>query len=291
MDNEHKRHRPTTETLPSVDSANRARNRTVMLTPELTDHVRQAVGEGIDPQSFFDSGEFEDDSNSGWDETYQRQLGSGQGRQSSSGSLQEDDDAEWARPIEPAMISEPQHSNGMSPNNYHEASSRSARDADERPAQQGAPRVLRQQGEARAAAQRGTSVPQPEYAGTLPQEVIWRNSTGLVGFLVTFDHDPLGSYIELRTGRLIVSSEPEASGNCLVINDSSVSQMHAIMRVSGSNTIQILDQLSENGTRIRRPGADEEELLSGDKSTISHGDTVLFGDRKFHVCLLYLEDS
>lgn len=108
----------------------------------------------------------------------------------------------------------------------------------------------------------------------------------LVGFLVTYQRDRLGEYIELREGRLLVSSTGGASDNCLVINDPSVSPMHAIMRISSDGTILILDQLSEHGTRIKRRASGKEETLLGDKSTLEHEDLVTFGECAYHVCIL-----
>lgn len=120
----------------------------------------------------------------------------------------------------------------------------------------------------------------------LPEKITWKQESQLVGFLVTFDHTKNGSYIPLRTGRIIVTSESEGNGNVLLINDSSVSPMHAIMRVSGGPSVQVLDQLSESGTRIVRLADGQEEFLSGEKANLLHGDIVFFGDRKFHVCLI-----
>ena len=108
----------------------------------------------------------------------------------------------------------------------------------------------------------------------------------LVGFLVTYQVDPLGEYIELREGRLLVSRTGGASDNCLVIADPSVSPMHAIMRISSDGTILILDQLSEHGTRIKRRASGKEETLLGDKSTLEHEDVVIFGECAYHVCIL-----
>lgn len=122
-----------------------------------------------------------------------------------------------------------------------------------------------------------------------PEEIYWKNNTQLVGFLVSFDNEPNGSYLELRVGRLIVSSKFEGSGNCLVLQDESVSPMHAIMRITLGNSVQVLDQLSESGTRIQRAGSGEEQFLSGEKSTLSHGDVIVFGDRSFHVCLVMVD--
>ena len=118
------------------------------------------------------------------------------------------------------------------------------------------------------------------------EEVYWKSCTQLVGFLVSFDYDPAGSYLELRTGRLIVSSQLDPASNCLVLSHESVSPSHAVMRVAAGGSIQVLDQLSESGTRIRKFETGEELLLSGEKAVLSHGDVVSFGDRNFHVCLV-----
>jgi hypothetical protein len=126
-----------------------------------------------------------------------------------------------------------------------------------------------------------------EYSMTPPhEEIFWKSSSPLVGFLVSYDHNPMGSYVELHSGRLVVSRNKEESGSCLVVRDESVSPMHAIMRVSGSGVVQVLDQLSESGTRVRHAGQRDEEFLSGDKTTLSHGDIVFFGERKFYVLLV-----
>lgn len=121
-------------------------------------------------------------------------------------------------------------------------------------------------------------------------EIFWKSDSPLVGFLVSYDHDPKGAYVELRTGRLIVSSQREESGSCFVVSDPSVSPMHAIMRVA-NNSVQVLDQLSEAGTRVKRGGSQEEIFLSGEKSSLSHGDIVFFGDRKFYVLLVMRDDG
>jgi hypothetical protein len=122
-------------------------------------------------------------------------------------------------------------------------------------------------------------------------QIFWKADSTLVGFLVSYDHDPKGTYVELRTGRLIVSNQRESSSNCLVINDRIVSPMHAIMRVAAGGVIQVLDQLSESGTRVRRQGQGGEEFLSGEKTSLSQGDVVFFGDRKFHVLLVVGEEG
>jgi len=116
--------------------------------------------------------------------------------------------------------------------------------------------------------------------------VIWAKEGRLVGFMVSFDNNPNGEVFDLRCGRLIVTSEAAGNGNFLVISDESVSPMHAILRMGEDNQAQILDQLSEHGTIIKRMGKDEEERLSGDKTVIGHGDLIRFGKRNFHVCMI-----
>lgn len=113
----------------------------------------------------------------------------------------------------------------------------------------------------------------------------------LVGFLVAFDVDPRGVVVELREGRMIVSSEKVGAAPCLVIEDGSVSPMHAIIRVTSGEPIYILDQLSEFGTRIQHAETGECESLYGEKGVAKHGDVVFFGEKKFHVCLVSIESS
>lgn len=137
-----------------------------------------------------------------------------------------------------------------------------------------------------------TSEPDKEVAMTSSHEqIFWKSEGRLIGFLVSFDHNPNGSYVELRPGRLIISCNKETSGSCLFIPDSSVSPMHAIMRVAEGGVLQVLDQLSEAGTRIRHANGGEEEFLSGDKANAAHGDVIFFGERKFHVCLLGFDEA
>jgi hypothetical protein len=136
-----------------------------------------------------------------------------------------------------------------------------------------------------------SQAPKEADAMTEPRDrIYWKAESPLIGFLVTYDHDPKGSYVELRQGRLMVSNQREESGSCLVVLGESVSPMHAIMRVASGGIVQVLDQLSESGTRVKHLGQPEEEFLSGEKSSLSHGDIVFFGDRKFHVLLVVGEE-
>lgn len=121
--------------------------------------------------------------------------------------------------------------------------------------------------------------------------LIWNKETPIVGFLVSFDKNQNGDVFPLRVGRMIVTSENSAGGNCLLLEDESISPMHAILRVNRGGDVQLLDQLSEHGTKIRHCGSDKEEELSGDKSTLGHGDIVRFGARTFYVCFIVLDNK
>lgn len=114
-------------------------------------------------------------------------------------------------------------------------------------------------------------------------------SDALVGFLVCFDNERSGDFVELRAGRLVVTCEPMTGGASLVIDHPSVSPMHAVIRIEVGRPLQILDQLSEYGTRIIRSRTGREESLSGERSTLNHGDVVIFGERRYHVCLVSIE--
>jgi hypothetical protein len=116
--------------------------------------------------------------------------------------------------------------------------------------------------------------------------VDWKRKSKLVGFLVSYAGDSTGSYIELREGRLLVTSGQTSTDSCFVIAHETVSPMHAIMRISADGSILILDQLSEHGTRIRRGETGNEESLMGDKSTIYHGDVVIFGECEYHAVVM-----
>ena len=138
----------------------------------------------------------------------------------------------------------------------------------------------------------GRGAPTPQPAAPQPQAVegrdglVWHKKTPIVGFLVSYDTNPNGDVYELRSGRLIVTAESAGQGNYLLLKDESVSPMHAILRINPNGEVQVLDQLSEFGTRIKRFGSEEERELSGDKGTVEHGDIVSFGNRKFHVCMI-----
>ncbi len=116
--------------------------------------------------------------------------------------------------------------------------------------------------------------------------VVYNKIGKVVAFLVSYDKDEKGDVFELRTGRMIITSEMGGTGNYLYIKDESVSQMHAILRITEDSPVQVLDQLSEHGTVVIRHADSETIELSGDKSELYHGDVLKFGDRAFTVCII-----
>ena len=108
----------------------------------------------------------------------------------------------------------------------------------------------------------------------------------LVGFLVSFNGDSRGTFFELRSGRVVVTSEPCSNTASIVINHPSVSPMHAVLKIYEGGEITVLDQLSEYGTKIFRGGDAKHEVVSGDRSTLRHGDVVVFGSYALHVCVV-----
>lgn len=119
--------------------------------------------------------------------------------------------------------------------------------------------------------------------------VVWSKMTPMVGCLISFDQDPNGDVFILRSGRLIVTSQEPPGGSYLFLTDETVSVMHAILRVSEVGEIQVLDQLSEFGSAVKRFGSEEETVLSGEKCSLEHGDVIRFGNRSFHVCIIAKE--
>lgn len=114
----------------------------------------------------------------------------------------------------------------------------------------------------------------------------WELETPVIGFLVSYDENKNGEFYPLRIGRLAVTSVDPGNGNHLILKHSTVSEMHAILKITANARVQILDQLSEFGTKILKAGTDECLELSGDKSELKHGDVVIFGERQFSVCII-----
>lgn len=134
-----------------------------------------------------------------------------------------------------------------------------------------------------------TEAPKADKSGL---KVTYTKKSKVIGFLVSFDKDPEGEVVVLRVGRLMVTSDSgasqEGSGgqwNMLIIPDESISGMHAIMKIQAGE-LHVLDQLSEHGTKIIKAGSNEVIELTQARGVANHGDTLQFGERSFVVCML-----
>ena len=264
------------------ENSTRARNRTVMMTPEMTGQMRARLTPTAQQATLIEASDSEAELEEAPQEFTPRPFQNGFSQpEVEERTLQEvppavaddDDDSDWVRPVSSAPEDEEP---SIEPEFIAQVAPVSATPVREVFSPMKQPQEIAQK----------TPSQSVRTTTTGKHEIVWRTKTPLAGFLICFDDDAMGDYLELRTGRIIVTSEHEGSGNALVIDDPSVSAMHAIMRVSIDAPVQILDQLSESGTIIRRCGSGDEEMLSGEKSLLNHGDVVLFGERKYHVCLI-----
>lgn len=113
-------------------------------------------------------------------------------------------------------------------------------------------------------------------------------STKIIGFMVSFDKDPNGEVYEIRAGRKLITSRPTEHGEYMLIEHASISPLHAILRSTKDGRLQVLDQLSEHGTGITRLGETEEVEVAGGLELVENGDTLRFGERRFLISLLPL---
>ena len=246
-----------TETELNVDSAPRARNRTVMLTPEITGQVRARLAQEIDQHAAPQIGEpmgpmaGPDEANTGgFAPVSQRQFS-----------------------LEPPPELKPRYAASVAGGSFGSA----------RESSMGA--LLG--GAAESSHGQGYLAPSSSHVRQVAgkEGVVWSKITPVIGFMVSFDKEANGEVFVLRSGRLIVTSQEPPGGSYLFLRDESISPMHAIIRITGGD-IQVLDQLSEFGTAVKRFGSEEETQLSGDKCSLEHGDVVRFGQRSFQVCIL-----
>jgi hypothetical protein len=240
----------TEEELLEKDTTPRARNRTVMLSPEMTGAVRARIAQGLV-------------SSQGGSEPW-----GGKDPIGSSKSRAED-------PVVPVQIPVPDQSvsETVSHDPYRSAplSSPSPFVAATAPINR---RIIEQ-------------APLNANSGSYTR---YQKVTPIGGFLVSYDLNSDGEVFEIRTGRIIVTSDDSSPGNLIHIADESVSSSHAVLRMTSEGELHVLDQLSEFGTKVRRCGSGEVVELSGDKSALSHGDVLQVGNRSFYVCLVLKSD-
>jgi hypothetical protein len=240
----------TEEELLEKDTTPRARNRTVMLSPEMTGAVRAKIAQGLISTQ------------GGVEPVVARDSLGISGNRSSDATSGPQPVGQDERGIQPLGYEQPRVAAVPPPGPF-------------------------------PAAHPSFPGPVPQGAGRAPQGsyVRYTKLTPIVGFLVSFDSNPDGDFFELRSGRLIITSDESSPGSIIHISDSTVSPSHAILRMTPSGDIQVLDQLSEFGTEVRKGATAEVIQLSGDKCSLNHGDVLKVGERSFHVCLVARSDG
>ena len=107
------------------------------------------------------------------------------------------------------------------------------------------------------------------------------------GFLISYDRDSGGDAVPIRLGRWIISSERSTRGdNYIVVSDKSISAVHAVMEIGSKDEVEIRDQLSERGTKVKAVGKKKALSITDSAVTARHGDIIRFGDRNFHLCMV-----
>lgn len=108
----------------------------------------------------------------------------------------------------------------------------------------------------------------------------------IVGFLIGVSADGSSEVVELKVGRWLITSRPTDHGEYILLDDPTVSPLHAILRVTKDSKVQLLDQLSEHGTGVTHAGKTEEEELTGSMVNVNHGDLIRFGQKYFVACVI-----
>ncbi|MCS6962070.1 MAG: FHA domain-containing protein [Deltaproteobacteria bacterium] len=108
----------------------------------------------------------------------------------------------------------------------------------------------------------------------------------LRGFLITYHFIQEGEFFPIYEGRLIVTNklDEKRETNYLVINHDTIDPFHAIIRVTDGNLL-VLDQLSEYGTQVTKNDG-QVIVLNGDKCELTCRDKLKFGDVEFVVLLI-----
>lgn len=310
--------------MPERGSAPRARNRTVMLTPELTNQMRLRISDETQPTtnaSEVNAGRGVGGPNAGFERPGAGLFGGIQGRNLPGAgephgvgsaefqSLKTDPTQrssfpQQSSPFARTAVSEPPPGGGgvhpgwgapIADSKIPTAATEAVPQYLAEPNGTGQPEVPVATTEVRPAEAHVGGVAENHHPVSANEQhgdsVVWSKLTPIVGFLVTYDKDPNGEWFELRTGRLSVSGLSDGSaggrnaGSALLLSHESVSQNHAIMKIGTEGLIEVLDHLSEEGTRAYLVHENRMCELSGEKCVLQHSDVIEFGARRFRVFL------
>ena len=113
-------------------------------------------------------------------------------------------------------------------------------------------------------------VQEEDESGAVVSRKETRSASRLVGWLVTYSHDPNGADFRLFEGRNIIGRE-FSCGVC--INDPKVSGQHAVL-LYRNGKFRIKDNFSANGTIVNGEDIDDDSVVLHDGDIIKVGDTV-----------------
>lgn len=268
------------------DVASRARNKTVMLTPELTGQLRSLLRPGAEGDINIDPGAtatslgdiVKPTSSDGWQTAHGAEGGVSLSSPGASPQAP-------AQPIksDPLANLSPSSVSNVSPMNtlMSGATGLGGLGVDaSSPQVSGGSQLSNGMG-----VSQGGGNP-PAFAVNPSQAPSISRKSKVVGFLVSFDKDDKGEVFEVLAGRWLLSSRASGQEDSIIVEDESISPLHAVLRITEEGKIQVLDQLSEHGTGVTRKGSDKEEDISGAMVSLEHGDKIRFGKRNFVVCVI-----
>jgi len=119
-------------------------------------------------------------------------------------------------------------------------------------------------------------------AAAPPQAMNTSGPKVLVGFLVTFQNDPGGSFWPIHSGRTQLGRSGSDGGVDVPIPDGSTSSRHATVHADPSTGQAFVDDdNSRNGTFLN-----EQKLVPGDRRQLRDNDRLRLGSTTFVVKLL-----
>ena len=119
-------------------------------------------------------------------------------------------------------------------------------------------------------------------AAAPPQAMNTSGPKVLVGFLVTFQNDPGGSFWPIHSGRTQLGRSGSDGGVDVPIPDGSTSSRHATVHADPSTGQAFVDDdNSRNGTFLN-----EQKLVPGDRRHLRDNDRIRLGSTTFVVKLL-----
>jgi hypothetical protein len=112
------------------------------------------------------------------------------------------------------------------------------------------------------------------------------NTNRLIGWLVSYESDELGTAHEIRAGRTLISANGGSGPRIVTIAQDDISEPHLAINADASHEVLIQDIFSEAGSFLTKTDSKEETAVEGPIS-VSHGDWLRVGSTtRFQVCLI-----